>query len=223
MPRLLFMCVCLCLVGCTALQAEPTTALETDHSAHATAEGYATHSSQYHGDVVLPPRFVQDFRLPATFAPQGALSDLNGYWRMIFFGYLHCPDFCPLTLVDFKLTHEQLGETAEQVRFIYITIDETRDSTEALRRYLANFHPDFVGFVGDPQTLARIQPDYGFYYAIRLDDAPQALLTVEHSARSYLVDPYGRLHASFAYHTHPSAMAEAIRWHIAQDGRDTCE
>jgi protein SCO1 len=171
----------------------------------------------YRGDLVEPPIQVQDFTLPSSTGNTQKLSDLNGRWRVIFFGYMHCPDICPLTLADFTLTKEALHTDAEQVEFIYISFDATRDEQQALADYLGNFDPSFIGFIADNATLARIQPDYGFYYSRRMDDSPQALLQVEHSGRSYLVDPQGYLVASFPYHLEPSVMAEALRWHIVND------
>lgn len=219
--RIMFAVLSVLVVSCANVPAS-----SVDHSRHEsapTAEGYVQTTTNYHGELVVPPRFVQDFTLPSTFGSEGAFTDLDGYWRMIFFGYMHCPDFCPMTLVDFRQTQELLSETAGRVRFVYITIDGTRDEPGDLARYLSNFSDKFVGFVGDPETLAKIQPDYGFYYSLRLDEDPQALLQVEHSAQTYLVDPYGRLQAKFAYHTDPQVLADAIRWHIEQDALDTCE
>ncbi|NJL56929.1 copper chaperone PCu(A)C, partial [bacterium] len=58
----------------------------------------------YVGQIVNPPVQVQDFAAPASDPDLTQLSDTNGIWRVIFFGYMHCPDFCPLTLVDYRQT-----------------------------------------------------------------------------------------------------------------------
>lgn len=214
--------IALVVLGAALAGCGPTPPTQTAHNAphadHAAPPdtGVASVSAGYRGDPVAVRR-VYDFNLPSTENRITRFSDLNGRWRVVFFGYLHCPDFCPLTLVDFKLTNEQLGADADKVRFVYITIDALRDSQEDLRAYLDNFDPTFIGFVGDDATLIRMQPDYGYYYSRRLADDPAALMTVEHSTRSYLIDPKGLIRASFAYHTDPQVMADALRWYIAND------
>ncbi len=168
----------------------------------------------YVGQVANPPIQVQDFAVPSSDATVTRLSDLNGTWRVIFFGYMHCPDFCPLTLADYKRVKALLRDAAEDVTFVYVSVDAIRDTPEAIRRYLANFDPDFVGFSADDETLSRIQPDYGFYYQRRMDSDSLAVYTIDHSTRSYLVDPDGVLRASFAYRTDPRAIADALRWYM---------
>lgn len=183
----------------------------TDEAETAVADG------AYVGQVVNPPIPVQDFSLPSSRDDVEHFSDLNGRWRVLFFGYMRCPDFCPLTLVDYKQTRQLLGDAATGVEFVFISVDAARDKPEALQAYLANFDATFIGFAADDETLRRIQPDYGFYYERRLDSGKEAVYTIDHSTRSYLVDPNGVLRASFAYNTDPEALAAALQWYLAQD------
>ncbi|MFW5709578.1 MAG: copper chaperone PCu(A)C [Chloroflexota bacterium] len=153
----------------------------------------AVSDSVYVGQVVNPPVQVQDFVAPGSDAGLTRLSDTNGTWRVIFFGYMHCPDFCPLTLVDYRAARQILGEDADKVTFMLVSVDSVRDEPETIRRYLDNFDPTFVGFSPDDVTLSRIQLDYGFYYERRMDSGSQAVYTIDHSTRSYLLDPDGVL------------------------------
>jgi len=168
------------------------------------------------GEVVEPPVMVQDFALPASTGTTLRLSDFNGQWRLLFFGYLHCPDFCPLTLAEYRQVKTLLGSAAEHVEFLYVSMDGVRDTPDALRMYLDNFDPSFIGFSADDATLARIQPDYGFYYQRRLNDEAQAIYTIDHSTRSYLIDPAGQLRTTFTYDVAPAAIASAIAWYLQQ-------
>lgn len=189
-------------------------------SAIATAYGFeaaAASEGVSLGTVINPPLMVRNFTLPASTGSDLSLYDLNGKYRMIFFGYLHCPDFCPLTMAEFKRVKQLLGEYGDQVDFIYISVDGTRDTPDLIARYLANFDPDFIGFSGDDVTLAGIQPDYGFYYQRRLDTGSQAEYVVDHSTRSYLLDREGRLRSSFTYDTEPQTIADALRWYLQHE------
>lgn len=177
----------------------------------------AVENEIYVGQVINPPIQVQDFSAPASNKNLTRLSDTNGKWRVIFFGYMHCPDFCPLTLVEYKDAKVYLDDLADDVTFMFISVDSARDTPEELRDYLARFDPDFVGFSPDDTTLSRIQPDYDFYYERRLDAGSQAIYTIDHSTRSYLLDPDGILRASFAYNIHPRKLADALTWYINND------
>ncbi len=177
----------------------------------------AVEAGTYVGQVVNPPILVQDFEAPGSDEDLTRLSDTGGTWRVIFFGYMHCPDFCPLTLSDYRRVKEELGEEADEVTFVYISVDSVRDQPEFLRRYLDNFDPDFVGFSPDDETLNQIQPDYDFYYLRRMEEDSQAIYTVDHSTRSYLLDRDGVLRASFAYNAHTTAIADALRWYIEHE------
>jgi len=85
-------------------------------------------NERYVGEVVQPPILLQDFTMPASTGESMHLSDLNGSWRVMFFGYLHCPDFCPMTLTEYKRVKGLLGETGEQVKFLYVSVDGVRDT-----------------------------------------------------------------------------------------------
>lgn len=181
------------------------------------AAATAVAQGTYVGQLVDPPVKVQDFEVPSSKGGNGRLSDLDGQWRVIFFGYMHCPDFCPLTLVDYTQAKDALGDAAAEVAFIFISVDAARDTPEQLQTYLDHFDSDFVGFAADDATLARIQPDYGFYYERRLASGADAIYTIDHSTRSYLLDRDGVLRASFAYDTDPEVMAAALQWYLAQE------
>lgn len=174
----------------------------------------AASNGLYVGQVINPPVEVQDFTAPGSDSDIALLSDTNGTWRVIFFGYMHCPDFCPLTLVDYRNARALLGEKSDDVTFMLISVDSIRDRPEAMRRYLDNFDSAFVGFSPDDTTLSRIQPDYGFYYERRLDEGTRAIYTIDHSTRSYLLDRDGVLRASFAYNTDPRQIADALLWYM---------
>jgi protein SCO1/2 len=171
------------------------------------------------GTVINPPLLVRDFTLPASTGEDLSIHDLDGRYRMIFFGYLHCPDFCPLTMAEFRQVKALLGDLASEVQFIYISVDGARDTPQLVANYLDNFDPEFIGFSGDDATLARIQPDYGFYYQRRLDTGSQAEYIIDHSTRSYLLDREGRLVSSFTYDTEPEVIAAALRWFIENEAR----
>lgn len=164
---------------------------------------------------IEPPRPLMDFTMPASTGGDISLSELTaGHWTVMFFGYTHCPDFCPATLADYRRVKAELGDTAAPVQFVFVSVDGQRDSPDHLARYLAYFDPDFIGLSGDDVTLAQIRPDYGFVYERRTDTGSAAAYLVDHSTRSYLIDPQMRLRTTYGYATDPVAIAEDIRHYV---------
>lgn len=192
----------LALVGTMALT--PITPRPTP-----TPRATATHRPPqgYAGDVLAEPVHVRDFEVSSTDPEVTRWSDLDGQWRLVFFGYLHCPDYCPLTLAEYRRIKRELGDRAEAVDFLYITVDPARDTPEVMQRYLGNFDPEFIGLAADDATLAEIQPDFGFYYERRMQGG---LYAIDHSTRTYLVSPDGDLVTTFTYDIAPADIADAV-------------
>lgn len=201
----------------TAIASQFPIPYELDADSLTNEASTASDNGLYLGRIVNPPIQVQDFDAPSNFEDITQLSDTNGTWRVIFFGYLHCPDFCPLTLSDYTRVKSILGDSSEHVTFTFISVDSVRDTVDVMTPYLSNFDPDFVGFSPDDEILMRIQPDYGFYYEHRMDSGSLAIYSVDHSTRSYLLDSNGVLRASFAYDTHPQDIADALQWYIQHE------
>lgn len=201
-----------CSSTISASPAQPTAGLIT-----ATAAETEAAPAVYLGDVVNPPVQVQDFTLPSSTGEPLSMSDLDGQWRVMFIGYLHCPDFCPTTLAKYRRVKQFLGGAAASVAFVYLSVDGVRDTPDNLRAYLSNFDSEFIGLSGDDETLARIQPDYGFYYRRALQPGSQSVYTIDHSTRSYLIDPEGWLRTTFTYNTEPQRIASAIAWYVQHE------
>lgn len=156
------------------------------------------------------PRDLVDFTLPSTTGEDISLSDFQGQSVLLFLGYTYCPDICPLTLAHVRQTHDLLGDAADNVAFVYVTVDPERDTVERLRDYMRPFRiEDYtVGLVGDDITLQQISADYSLYYQRHEDDG--ANYSVDHTASLYFINEAGQLDTIFSYGTHPDLMAEHI-------------
>jgi protein SCO1/2 len=171
------------------------------------------------GEEIVPPLPLQDFTLPASTGEDLSLSAIagSGKWTMLYFGYLSCPDFCPTTLAEFTRAQQIMGDAADQVQLVFVSVDGARDTPEQLATYLRNFDPAFIGLQGDDETLARIGPDYGLFYERRTDTGSAAAYLIDHTTRTYLIDPQGRLRVTFSYDTEPQAIAETIQAYLLMD------
>ncbi|TGM56187.1 SCO family protein [Leptospira biflexa] len=74
--------------------------------------------------------------------PNGESIDPK-FWKekksVLYFGFSHCPDMCPLALTNFGRASLILGEKAKDYRFVFITLDPERDSPSTLDKYVQNF------------------------------------------------------------------------------------
>src|SRR5690606_3849977 len=69
------------------------------------------------------------------------LEELQGKVVLLFFGYTSCPDVCPTTLAEMQQLYSLLGEDAQNVAVVLITVDPERDTVERLAQYMPAFDP----------------------------------------------------------------------------------
>ncbi len=161
---------------------------------------------------VEPPRPLQAFTLTDTENQPFSLSDLKGKMALILFGYTHCPDVCPLTMLGYKKIKDSLGDQADQINFVFISIDGERDTPDVMKAYLDKFDPAFIGLTGDEATLKRMGGDYELYFAKQADPSGSTEnYLMDHNSSTYLVDQDGKLVALYVYGTEPGVIAEDIR------------
>lgn len=163
----------------------------------------------FKGSLIEPPIKADDFNLNDQHGHPFRLSDQRGEVVLIFFGYTHCPDVCPVTLADFSQIKEQLGEEAKRVNFLFVTVDPERDTPERIAKHLANFDTDFVGLTGDAEELAQVWGAYGVY-AEKANAGSASGYLVDHSARVYAIDVNGNLRLTYAFGTESRAMAQDV-------------
>lgn len=153
---------------------------------------------EYRGSLIDPPVPAANFELVDQNGELFQLRDQRGKVVLLFFGYTHCPDVCPLTLSDFKYIKSNLGEQADQARFVFVTVDPERDTVDVLRQYLPNFDEEIVGLTGNRSDLEAIWKDYGVYQA-KQEVGSAAGYLVDHTARTYLIDQQGNWRLTYPF------------------------
>ena len=132
-------------------------------------------------------------------------ADFRGKYMLVFFGYSYCPDVCPTTLAVMRAALDRMGDQAERIVPVFITVDPKRDTPEALKAYLSSFGPRFVGLTGTPEEIASVAKEYRVFY--RTHDGEGANYTVDHSGVVYLMKPDGTYLANYSIANSPEAMA----------------
>jgi protein SCO1 len=142
---------------------------------------------QLGGAVVTNPQPAPDFTLMSANGPV-SLSDFAGKYVFIYFGYTFCPDVCPATMNELAELEKLLGEDADQIQVIMITVDPARDTPERLAEYMAFFSNNFIGLAGTDEEIAAVAQPYGVFYEAHEGTAESGYL-VDHSTRTYLLNP----------------------------------
>lgn len=163
----------------------------------------------YQGSLIENPQTAPDFQLGDQHGDLFSLSAQKGKVVLIFFGYTHCPDVCPVTLYQFKQIREQLGEQSQNVRFVFVTVDPERDTQERLLTHLANFDPAIVGLTADRTKLESVWWDYGVAQEIREVSGASDYL-VDHTARVYVVDKNGNLRLTYPFGVDSQAILDDV-------------
>ncbi|MGC9270624.1 SCO family protein [Acidiphilium sp.] len=119
-------------------------------------------------------------------------ADYRGKIVILYFGYTNCPDVCPLTLYEMSKILKSLGAKAEDVRFLFVTVDPLRDTLPVLAKYIALYHmPEFVGLRGSPAQLQALASRFHAGFSVHPSSNP-ADYTVTHTAAAYVFNRHGK-------------------------------
>jgi len=172
-------------------------------------------SVRFHGIDVSGAEYAQDIPLRDADGQMRSLKDFAGKVVAVFFGYVQCPDFCPLTLQEFVEVKQLLGTDGQRLQVVFVTVDPERDTPEILKAYLASFDPGFIGLHGSAEEIAAVARDFKVYYQ-KVPGRMEGAYTVDHSAGSYMYDPAGRLRIYQRYGTPAQALAEDVKALLGQ-------
>ena len=141
-------------------------------------------------------------------------DDFAGKWQLVFFGFTYCPDVCPTTLSEMSVVLEKLGDDADQVQPLFITVDPERDTPEVMAAYVALFDSRIVGLTGTGVQIKQALRAFRVYYAkVEREGLPDDY-TMDHSAFVYLMSPEGAYAAHFSPSDEPAAIVDEIRAYL---------
>ena len=138
-------------------------------------------------------------------------ADFRGQFMLVYFGYTYCPDVCPTSLSTIAAAFDILGDKAEAIKPIFITVDPERDTREAMTDYVAAFHPRLVGLTGTAEQVAAAARAYRVFFSKVQEEGndPDDYL-MDHSAYVYLMDRDGKYLTHFPHGIAPEEMARQL-------------
>ena len=133
-----------------------------------------------------------DFELTSHRGEPFKLSDINGKVGVIFFGFTHCPDVCPNTLLEIQRLLADLGEESSHVEVLFISVDPKRDTPEKLDSYVNYFNKNITGLTGSTEQIDEVLKLYNGKVSFT-GDTNSDTYNVEHNANLFLINKQGEV------------------------------
>jgi protein SCO1/2 len=166
------------------------------------------------GDLEIPElkdyEFGSDFALTDQYGHRFETTALRGKAALLFFGYTFCPDACPMTLSKLTRVYRLLGERANDVQTVYVSVDPERDTPLRLKEYLEYYGLPVIGLTGTAAEVDSAAGGFGVYYKTS-DEKSEAGPLIDHTLLVYLLDSEGKLRYLFQPGESAEVMAGVIR------------
>ena len=182
----------------------------------AAVRGEAFFRSVRSGDAALPGAITVGgpFELVDADGKPFPSSKLEGRPFAIFFGYTHCPDVCPTTLMEMTNHLAKLGADGERLRIVFVTIDPARDTAPYLKTYLTAFDPRIAGLTGSEPQVTQIAKAFRIFY--QKEPGKDGEYTMNHTATVFLMDGNGRFAGTLSYQEEEGVQLAKLRRLIAR-------
>lgn len=144
----------------------------------------------------MPAQPLPEFKLKQHDGTEVTPNTLHGSWHLISYGFTHCPDICPTTLMEIARFKHALDQQSlfSDLKVHFYTVDPARDSLAQLSDYLPWFHEQFNGWRAASEQDARaFESALGIHASVSRDE--QGAVQVTHGLKLFLVNDTGRLQA----------------------------
>ncbi|MCV6636099.1 SCO family protein [Candidatus Albibeggiatoa sp. nov. NOAA] len=158
------------------------------------------------------PQAIKPFELTRHDNQPLNLDSFKGKWTMLFFGYTHCPDICPMALSILRGIKLSLDEQhpEQETQFVFVSVDGKRDTPEQLSQYITFFHPEFIGATGDEKQVNALTRQLNIVY-MKMPEQEDGSYIINHSSTILLVNPGAQLAGRFST---PHDIADIIQRYI---------
>lgn len=135
---------------------------------------------------------------------------LEGHVSLVYFGFTHCPDICPMDLGIMATAADILKERGAPIQTVFVTVDPERDTPAVMKDYVANFSDEMIGLTGAPDQVAAATQAYKVVARKAFGEEFLDGYTMEHTSLMYAMDAEGRFLRHFTMGTPPEKIADAL-------------
>ena len=136
--------------------------------------------------------------------------------KIIFFGFLNCPDICPTALTEVSNLLKKLNKSSKHIEAIFITVDPTRDTPELLKNYLSFFDKRIIGLTGTQDQIEKVANQYHVYYSYQNKDKNK-IYNVNHTANIYFLNQDNKIEKIFIPGTPFSELFKYVKGYIVKN------
>jgi protein SCO1/2 len=152
-----------------------------------------------------------DFRLVNQDGKAVSSATYNGKYRLVFFGFTHCPGMCPMAMGTISSVLEDLPkEQQTKLAPLFVSVDGERDSPAVIKTFLESFHPSFQGLTGNKTDVDAMVKQYRAYYQADTKGV-DGNYNVNHTGLIYLMNPKGEYISFFPHDVSAEILAEGFR------------
>ncbi|MCY3781071.1 MAG: SCO family protein [Chloroflexi bacterium] len=169
-------------------------------------------TADFDGTIAIdPPIAVPDIKLANSDNELAGLSDWRGQFVLLTFGFTHCPDVCPLTLSEFQRIQSQLGRLADEVQFVFVSVDGARDSPAVLREYFSfRGYDEIIALTGSEEVIRALGAPLGLAFEVG-EELTRGGYLVNHTAGSFLLDRNGSWITRYQFGVPPATIVADLR------------
>lgn len=137
------------------------------------------------------------------------LSSLKGKVVLMAFGFTNCPHICPIEMGRLATALRQLEDEGDKVHGLFVTVDRERDTPEAIKNYIAKYHPNITGLTGTQPALDKVSD----YYRIKRVKQPtgNGEYLVDHDAALFVLNQAGEVEAAIPSGLPPSHIVKLVK------------
>jgi protein SCO1/2 len=160
------------------------------------------------------PRIDGDFELLDVRGRIARWSELGNRLQLVFFGFTHCPEVCPVTMATAAEAIRNLGEPASDVRLLLISVDPDRDTPERMAEYTAPFQPQVVGLTGTPEQVATAAKTFHVMYEKMPPMDAGGDYMVNHTSSIFVLGPHNEILDIIPYGAKSVEIAAVLQRHL---------
>jgi protein SCO1/2 len=138
-------------------------------------------------------------------------EEARGRVTLLFLGYTHCPDVCPVQMANLGAVLDELSPSVRRrLQVVFVTVDPARDTAARIRSWLDRFGDGFVGLRGSQREIAALQDSLRLPRAARQDRRVQGRYTVGHASQVLAFGPDARARLAYPSGTRQRAWRDDL-------------
>ena len=142
-------------------------------------------------------------------------ADTRGIVTLLYFGYTHCPDLCPLTMSNTSVAMRMLPRADQaKIRVLFVSVDPGRDTLPRLRSWLGGFDPAFIGLRGPLPEVEAFERQTGLPLGPVYQDSA-GYVQLDHATEMFAYSTNNVAHEAFFPSTPPAEMAHDLKLLVA--------